>query len=159
MSESMADRAEELFDALVDYDIRTYDHLVTVLGWPHSRVSGALHYVRTHAGEVGFTVPHVSRGRGDDTRLYRAVLVGETDHDLNEDEQQSLLSGGRATASTIASMGENEAVSLRACAPYVDAKVGRKIVRLAKLLEGASAMADDVREALLAATNGERGGA
>lgn len=151
MTDRMDEDIELLFDVL---PCESRAAIADATGWTLARVGRVLNEIRRPevSREWGFTVPHVARGTGED-HLFHAVILDEPQA-LTDDEKWSTKTGLHSSLAHIATMGENEAHAIRTTALHLPT-MRRQLNRLATLLEGASAMAEEAREKLVADLEGE----
>lgn len=128
-SEQMDRDAAAVKNALEQYVCNTYGDIARATGLDDSRVMNVLGWVRRpqNARALGWTVPHVRRGRH---HTFRVAMVTE-DQDFTPEEVVEIGQGGYSTLATIATMGENEAHALQVVMRQMDGHSAqhRRIIR------------------------------
>lgn len=139
----------DLFYALTENRCRSYDDIGEATEWTNDKVARILVHIRQPevAEEWGWTVPHVPRGRGD--HWFQVVMIDGSP--LDEEQRLFIKEGAISTLRHTEAMGLNEAHALRMAAKLAGpgTKHAQSLVRTAKALEGAAAMAGDMAEQLV----------
>lgn len=136
-----------IYDALTAYDCTTYEDIAILSGETRANVAQAMVELRRpdNAQALGWTVPHVPRGRSYD-RVYRVVEHGTgEDMSMHDDEVRA---GAKASLKVIATMGEGEGHALKELAPHMTAPQARRVRRIAAAIEGAAALARDMADTM-----------
>ena len=157
MSKRLDKLADELFYCL---PANSVDDLFSKLservggGIKRRAVEETIRYVRRNCERIGWTIPHVKRGKASSGRFIRILIEkgGPTVFDRDGDRGK-LEDGLRGTVMHVAVMTKNEANALRAAANHSSNRayannlesmaedleaVSKKAVRVAKILKFAS---------------------
>ena len=151
----MDDHIQELFDVLTTgAPCESHEDIAARAGWPTWLVGQVLAMIRNEdvSDTWGWTVPHVPRGPGP----HHYQVVPTTGNQVfTPAEQSEIHLGAHSTLAATSTMCANEAHALRTFALHLDPAERREMMRVAKALSGAGAMADDMRERLAIRINAD----
>lgn len=144
---TLQERIEGVYEAVTEYDCTSYDDIGVLSAMSPAMVAITLWEIRKPemAQHLGWTIPHVKRGRGH--KIFRVVVNGDGE-DLSPFVEDEFIPGTVSSLRAMATMGEGQGHALRETALHGTPTQARMLRRVATAIEGAAAMARDMAETL-----------